>query len=90
MTVPPSEEQLKIVAYIEHESNLIDETISRAQREIELIQEYRTRLVADVVTGRVDVRGLAVASSAAADLGLLDEEEAAEEELLEETAETDG
>jgi type I restriction enzyme S subunit len=90
MTVPPSEEQLKIVAYIEHESKLIDETIDRAQREIELIQEYRTRLVADVVTGRVDVRGLTVASSAAADLGLLDEEEAFEEELLEETVETDG
>ena len=31
----------------------------RAQREIDLIREYRTRLIADVVTGKVDVRHLA-------------------------------
>ena len=30
----------------------------RARREIDLIREYRTRLIADVVTGKVDVRGL--------------------------------
>lgn len=29
---------------------------ARAQREIELLSEYRTRLIADVVTGQVDVR----------------------------------
>ena len=33
-----------------------DTTISRARRQIELLQEYRTRLVADVVTGQLDVR----------------------------------
>ena len=31
-------------------------TISRLEREIELLREYRTRLVADVVTGKLDVR----------------------------------
>ena len=30
--------------------------MARAQREIELLSEYRTRLIADVVTGQVDVR----------------------------------
>ncbi len=30
--------------------------ISRLEREIELLREYRTRLVADVVTGKLDVR----------------------------------
>ena len=30
--------------------------ISRLEREIDLLREYRTRLVADVVTGKLDVR----------------------------------
>ena len=30
--------------------------ITRARRQVELVQEYRTRLVADVVTGKLDVR----------------------------------
>jgi type I restriction enzyme S subunit len=92
IALPPLDEQEAIVEYIDRESRLIDETISRAQREIELIQEYRTRLVADVVTGQVDVRGLTIAAGGADDSapGLPDEEEVAEEELLEETAETDG
>jgi type I restriction enzyme, S subunit len=34
--------------------------IDRTQREIDLIREYRTRLIADVVTGKVDVRGAVV------------------------------
>ena len=34
-------------------------SIEKAQREIDLIREYRTRLIADVVTGKVDVRHLA-------------------------------
>ncbi|RZJ93132.1 MAG: restriction endonuclease subunit S, partial [Hymenobacter sp.] len=90
--IPPITEQQQILDYLAAETRLLDETTSRAQREIELIQEYRTRLVADVVTGRVDVRGLTIAAGGADDsaLGLPDEEEAAEEELLEETAETDG
>ena len=33
--------------------------ISRLQREIELVREYRTRLIADVVTGKLDVRDAA-------------------------------
>jgi type I restriction enzyme, S subunit len=34
----------------------LNQTISRLEREIELLREYRSRLVADVVTGRLDVR----------------------------------
>jgi len=34
----------------------IDTASARHQHEIELIQEYRTRLISDVVTGKVDVR----------------------------------
>ena len=37
----------------------IDAAITRARRQIELVQEYRTRLIADVVTGKLDVRAAA-------------------------------
>ena len=33
--------------------------IARARRQIELVEEYRTRLIADVVTGKLDVRAAA-------------------------------
>jgi type I restriction enzyme S subunit len=83
---PPVDEQQEIVQHIEEDSRLIDQTISRAQREIELIQEYRTRLVADVVTGRVDVRHLANAVTEILlpdEIELEDEEDESEEELAE-------
>ena len=37
----------------------IDDAITRARRQIELLREYRTRLIADVVTGKLDVRDAA-------------------------------
>ncbi len=54
--VPPVQEQLEIVAHIERETEALNTAISRFEREIELLREYRTRLVADVVTGKLDVR----------------------------------
>ncbi|CAK8716624.1 Type I restriction modification DNA specificity domain-containing protein [Candidatus Electrothrix aarhusensis] len=60
IALPPLNEQLFIVDHIVQESTLIDQTIIRTEREIELIQEYRTRLVSDVVTGKIDVRSVAI------------------------------
>ncbi|PFQ80874.1 restriction endonuclease subunit S [Priestia megaterium] len=57
---PPVEEQYKIVEYIEKNIVRIDNTISYAQRQIDLITEYRDRLISDVVTGKMDVRHLKV------------------------------
>ncbi|MEI6653012.1 MAG: restriction endonuclease subunit S [Chlorobiaceae bacterium] len=54
--VPPVQEQLEIVAHIERETEALNTAISRFEREIELLREYRTRLVADVATGKLDVR----------------------------------
>ena len=54
--VPPLSEQTAIVAYLDRATTDIDTAIGRARREIELLSEYRTRLIADVVTGQVDVR----------------------------------
>ncbi|WP_395139653.1 restriction endonuclease subunit S [Armatimonas sp.] len=53
---PPLSEQQAIVAEIEEQSQRIDAAISRIEREIELINEYRTALISEVVTGKIDVR----------------------------------
>jgi type I restriction enzyme S subunit len=58
--VPPLLEQSKIVRFLENKEIEIDNAIVRAEKEIELIQEYRTRLIADVVTGKVDVRDVPI------------------------------
>ena len=58
--LPLINEQQEIVAHIEKETALIDKTITRTEREIELIAEYRTRLISDVVTGKVDIRSVEI------------------------------
>ncbi len=54
--LPPMDEQLAIVGHIDKTSADIDAATARARQQIELMGEYRTRLVADVVTGKLDVR----------------------------------
>ena len=58
---PPFAEQTAIARYLDKATADIDTAISRAHRQIELLQEYRTRLIADVVTGKLDVRETATA-----------------------------
>lgn len=67
------DEQEAIVSYIEMETSTIDQAIARAEREIELMWEYRTRLISDVVTGQVDVRGVEVPEIAGDDSAGFDE-----------------
>jgi type I restriction enzyme S subunit len=57
--VPPLPEQTAIVEYLDAKTAKIDVAIAAARREIELLREYRERLIADVVTGKVDVREVA-------------------------------
>lgn len=59
LALPPVEEQRRIVRYLSTTTAEINAAIDRARREIELLGEYRTRLIADVVTGKVDVRQVA-------------------------------
>lgn len=56
MPVPPVEEQHSIMARLGADLEQTNAAISRLEHEIELLREYRTRLVADVVTGKLDVR----------------------------------
>ena len=53
---PPVSEQREIVDWLEAETGDLTYAIVRARRQIELVQEYRTKLIADVVTGKLDVR----------------------------------
>ena len=55
--VPPEDEQNRIVNYITNEIKEIDIAIEHTTSEVRLIYEYRDRLIADVVTGQIDVRG---------------------------------
>jgi type I restriction enzyme S subunit len=54
--LPAFDEQVTIVKGIEGRTHHLDAAISRLEREIELLREYRASLVADVVTGKLDVR----------------------------------
>ena len=56
LTLPPLSEQTAIVRFLKETAVAIDDGVARAQREIDLLREYRTRLIADVVTGKLDVR----------------------------------
>ena len=67
--IPPLSEQIAIAEYLDKTTTRIDAVIARTQREIELINEYRTRLIADVVTGKVDVRETAAKLSDESDAG---------------------
>ncbi len=56
---PPLPEQEAIAEYLDKEITNIDTALNNTRREIELLQEYRTVLIADVVSGKVDVRDVA-------------------------------
>ncbi len=86
---PPHDEQVQIAANIDIVLSDLDNNVDRVNKQIDLIREYRTRLIADVVTGKVDVRAAAGALPAevgeeavwAASEVEEDGEEASEEEL---------
>ena len=86
--VPPISEQKDIIQKIDIDTLPLHVAISRFEREIELLREYRTRLVADVVTGKLDVREAAakLPDEAMPDLSDNDSVEALEDEPFEEEA----
>lgn len=55
--MPNETEQEQIAKWLDVETAEINEAIARVEEEIRLIREYRDRLIFDVVTGQVDVRG---------------------------------
>ena len=56
IVVPTQEEQSTVAEQIGEQATEIASTMAQARRQIDLMNEYRTRLIADVVTGQLDVR----------------------------------
>lgn len=56
ITFPETEEQIKISNFIKKKELEIKNIISKTQQEIELLKEYKTSLISEVITGKVDVR----------------------------------
>jgi type I restriction enzyme S subunit len=59
LAIPPLPEQTAIVEYLDGQTAKLDAAVAAARLEIELLREFRERLIADVVTGKVDVREVA-------------------------------
>jgi len=55
--LPPPEEQIQIISYLDYETAKIDALISRIREGIEKLKEYCTALISAAVTGKIDVRG---------------------------------
>lgn len=58
MPLPPIEEQCDIVAYIEEKCKKVNSLIGELNAEIEYLKEYKQKLIADCVTGQIDVRNM--------------------------------
>ncbi len=56
--IPPIEELKQMVSFIETEEKIIADTIYKVRSQIDLLHEYRTALISEAVTGKIDVRNL--------------------------------
>ncbi|MBF4472609.1 restriction endonuclease subunit S [Flavobacterium sp. HJJ] len=56
IAIPSIEEQIQIADFLDLETIRIDSLISKSKQEIELLKEYKTALISEVVTGKADVR----------------------------------
>jgi type I restriction enzyme S subunit len=88
LPVPPENEQREIADWIVANTGDLSAAIDKAKREIDLIREYRERMVSDVVTGKLEVCGLAPTEPLSAAEPIDDEEMLGddESELVEEAA----
>jgi type I restriction enzyme S subunit len=73
IAVPPAEQQQAIIESCDAATFELTRAIVSARREIDLILEFRTRLIADVVTGKLDVRALATSLPDITELEPIDE-----------------
>jgi type I restriction enzyme S subunit len=58
VAIPPLREQPSIAAQVADQLNHFEKVTQSVQFQIDRLREYRTRLIADVVTGKLDVRGV--------------------------------
>ncbi|MCK1356341.1 DUF1768 domain-containing protein [Bradyrhizobium sp. CW7] len=79
ISMPPKSEQDAILEHLKQECGPLEATVERAAREIAFIQEYRDCLIAEVVTGKLDVQHIEIA--AYAEEPIFDKDDVLEEEL---------
>lgn len=82
----PLEEQRQIAKYLNEQTPVIDNAIEKIKQEIALIEELKTKTIADVVTGQVDVRNVVIPEYASAEE---DEDDLDSEDVEEELDESD-
>ena len=58
MPLPPVDEQRAIVDYINEKTAKVESLITELQAEIDYLKEFKQRLIADCVTGKVNVQNL--------------------------------
>ena len=58
--VPPSDEQAAIVEYIRRTLPKYDIAIEKLTEEVDVLEEYKAKLISDTVAGKIDVRGIEV------------------------------
>ena len=56
VTLPEKSEQEKIIEYLDRHTKGIDTLIEIKKKKIDLFKQYRTTLIYDAVTGKIDVR----------------------------------
>jgi type I restriction enzyme S subunit len=71
--IPRPSEQQAIVTFLDEATSELVATADQIQNEIALVHEFRTRLIADVVTGKLDVRAVATTLPEAIDLEPIEE-----------------
>ena len=58
--IPPLYEQKQINEFLDIETNRIFKLINSSRKEIELLKEFKTALISEIVTGKVDVRNIII------------------------------
>lgn len=57
---PPADEQIAIVNYIKQMLPKYEDAIEKLTMEVDVLEEYKAKLVADIVTGKIDIRGIEI------------------------------
>lgn len=58
--IPSKKEQMEIVEYLDGLNNKFDATIKKLTEEVAVLEEYKNKIIADAVTGKIDVRGIEI------------------------------
>lgn len=58
--IPSKKEQMEIVEHLDGLNNKFDATIKKLTEEVAVLEEYKNKIIADIVTGKIDVRGIEI------------------------------